>query len=655
MKELFERLITPLGVFKRDGIQYWQDRILLLLLAITVVLGFFVYVPSVALSIREELWIVVAADTLIYAWAIILFARKSLPFKLRAYSTILLSYVLAIVLLLTIGPFGAGPVWLFFFPVITGLFLNLRATIVSLAINAITIILLGLAIYFDYMNWRRSAGFPFEAWIVIGVNFIFLNTLAAVAIVSVLNGLQSSLLLEKEALASVEQKNLELEESNLKLQKVINDRKKVQQALDKSERALEESELMFQDLVNLLPLSYFLIDTELNLKYINFKTLEIFNLPNQKSDRQFPKCATELLIPSDRTEAQAAIFALIENQDTGWEQYTGLRTDGGQFPMEVLASCVSINDKIVGVQGIVLDITERIENEKIRKAKEIAEETNKAISEWVGYIVHELRTPISSLLQFAQLGLKKLNDGDFYYLIKDLEPNLPASLVDQQNQQPIVGKYEILKDQLEAREQRLTKYFDRVHSSGFRLQRMLNELLDLSKLEAGKMQFSMRQADVLKVIQEACDEMEATTESRDLVIEIQQTQATTKMVCDPFRLGQVMRNLLNNSVKFSKPGTKISVLFQTTSIRQGRESNPALQVTVSDQGIGIPHDQIGLVFDKFRQSRKTRTGEGSGLGLPICRHIITAHNGSIWAESDEDRGTKVHFTLPYTNQAGIGS
>jgi len=629
----------------RQGIRYWQDRLLFILLTIGVSFGFLVYIPSVILSIVEGLWIVAIVDTFIYFWVVFLFIKRSLPFNFRAYSFIILSYVLAIILLLTIGPFGAGPVWLFFFPIITSLLLNARAATISLLINAATIIVLGFILYYDTYGWRRSAGFPLESWAIIGVNFLLLNIMSTWVSVSVLNGLQNSLSQEQAALASVEHKNKELHESNIRLQSVINDR-------NRFEQDLEASELKFQDLVNMLPLSYFLVDTDLNLKYMNIKTLETFMYNNQADSKALPKTATELLIPVDRAKASTAFAKLMQTQTNQWVQYTGLTADGQEIPIELLASVININQKIAGVQCIVLNISERLEHEKNRKEKEIAEQTNKAISEWIAFIVHELKTPMNGLLQFADLGINMLKTRSSGQLTSDFvraNPNLnQASSEDKQN---TIKNFETLQNQLEYRDGKFTKYFNTIYNSGSRLLRLSDELLVLSKLESSKMEFNIIRSDLLKIINEACEEVAAITESKQITLEIDKTNDSVEVYCDPFRIGQVMRNLLSNAIKFSNPESKISIKLTETQLDLKEESYPAMKTTIHDQGIGIPVDQLDFVFEKFRQSRKSRVGEGAGLGLPICKHIINSHKGEIWAESKENQGTQIHFVLPFENQS----
>ena len=110
LKDFIDRRTIPPGLTTDDGIRYWQERLLLVFVFVGAVLGLFVYLPSVALSIKEDLWSVAVADTIIYAWIVILFFRRSIPFVVRAVTVSLIAYILGMVLLLTIGPFGGGPV-----------------------------------------------------------------------------------------------------------------------------------------------------------------------------------------------------------------------------------------------------------------------------------------------------------------------------------------------------------------------------------------------------------------------------------------------------------------------------------------------------------------------------------------------------------------
>ena len=204
VKDFVKTRTTPTGFTPDDGIRYWQERLLLVIVFVGATLGLLVYLPSVALSIKKDLWIVAVADTIIYAWVVILFFCPPIPFAIRAITVSLISYILGMVLLLTIGPLGGGPVWLFAFPVIVALLLGLRISLIALAVNVITLIIIGLLLQFDTMQWDYSATNPVEKWIVIGLNFMLISSIVTIAIALISNGIQDLLKRQKSMLASLE-------------------------------------------------------------------------------------------------------------------------------------------------------------------------------------------------------------------------------------------------------------------------------------------------------------------------------------------------------------------------------------------------------------------------------------------------------------------
>jgi putative nucleotidyltransferase with HDIG domain len=239
LKAFLIRRTTPPVFTREDGIRFWQDRLLFSLLFAGVVLGFFVYIPSVALCIKEKLWGVGIADTIVYGWAITLFFRRSIPFSVRAITFVFISYILGMILLLTIGPFGAGPVWLFAFPVIAGLLLGLRASLIALAVNAGTIILFGLLILYGYLEWGYAAINVPEKWAVISLNFMLLNSIVALSVAIFSRGLQTLLEQEKSMLISLEQKHAELLESNRQLEREMAERIRAEKELRQSLQRLQ--------------------------------------------------------------------------------------------------------------------------------------------------------------------------------------------------------------------------------------------------------------------------------------------------------------------------------------------------------------------------------------------------------------------------------
>ena len=173
--------------------------------------------------------------------------------------------------------------------------------------------------------------------------------------------------------------------------------------------------------------------------------------------------------------------------------------------------------------------------------------------------------------------------------------------------------------------EKLRGYFDEIHDSGSRLMALLNDLLDLSKLEAGKALYSMREAELSDVAHAVRSELQGMVDEKGLNLEVTAADGGQTAAFDSERIHQVIRNLVSNAIKFSSPRSTIRVEVS------GMDN--LVRCSVVNQGVGIPEDELESVFDKFVQSSKTRSGSGgTGLGLAICREIVTQHGGRIWAE-----------------------
>lgn len=243
--------------------------------------------------------------------------------------------------------------------------------------------------------------------------------------------------------------------------------------------------------------------------------------------------------------------------------------------------------------------------EKLIFAKQHAERANMAKSEFLANMSHELRTPMHHILNYTRMGLER------------------------------IGK---------TGNEKLAHYLSQSNSSGRRLMRLLDDLLDISRLESGKMTFEMKKTDVAEIAMSVINQLKFSLNEKQQIIEVVDEGIDTVVLCDAYRIEQVFQNLLTNAIKFTPEGRKMTVLFEKSQQFSGGEH---LKVSVKDQGIGIPDDELHSIFDKFTQSSKTKTGAGgTGLGLAICQEIIKGHKGFIFARENPEGGTIVTFSIP---------
>ncbi len=264
------------------------------------------------------------------------------------------------------------------------------------------------------------------------------------------------------------------------------------------------------------------------------------------------------------------------------------------------------------------DELEQIVAERTRQltlAKESAEAANRAKSEFLANMSHELRTPMHAILSFSRLGMERAAGTD---------------------EAP----------------QRIGKYLGRINESGERLLTLLNDLLDLSKLEAGRMSYEFARHDLREVVEAAVIELHALAREKDITLDVVAGFQPEYAVCDALRMGQVIRNLLGNAIKFTPGGRRVTVELATEAggLADSDGSGApreAVRLTVSDEGIGIPEAELQLVFEKFAQSSATKTGAGgTGLGLSISREIVMQHGGLIRAEPAPGGGAAFVVILP---------
>jgi signal transduction histidine kinase/CheY-like chemotaxis protein/ligand-binding sensor domain-containing protein len=257
--------------------------------------------------------------------------------------------------------------------------------------------------------------------------------------------------------------------------------------------------------------------------------------------------------------------------------------------------------------------------EEAQRARAAAEEADAAKSAFLSTVSHELRTPLTSVLGFAKIIKKRLDDRIFPLVPTDDKKVKQTVEQIQENLQVVVGE-------------------------GERLTKLIDDVLDLAKIEAGKLEWNMGAVTVQEIVDHATAATASLLEPKGLRL-IKDVDATLPMITgDRDRLIQVVINLISNAVKFTDTGT-----ITCRAARQG----DMVVISVVDTGVGIAPADQPKVFERFKQVGDTLTDKpkGTGLGLPICREIVEHHGGRVWVESELGKGSTFSFSLPIADGA----
>ena len=296
----------------------------------------------------------------------------------------------------------------------------------------------------------------------------------------------------------------------------------------------------------------------------------------------------DLVRPDRRGELRERLERQVrEQRHTAYYEAPVLARDGREVwlgqNVQVLRSA---DGRVNGMQVVARDITRQLEMERMK-------------DEFLSVVSHELRTPLTSIR--GSLGL-------------------------------------LASGRMGTLDERGQRMLEIAAQNTDRLVRLINDLLDIEKIESGRAQMEREPVELNRLIAETVEAMQPLTEKAGVTLESEAAEAT--LLADPDRVLQVLTNLVSNAVKFSNPGGTVSI-----SARMG---DGEAVVSVRDRGRGIPTDKQGAIFERFQQvdSSDARQKGGTGLGLSIARSIVQQHGGRIWVESDWGEGSTFFFTLP---------
>ncbi len=597
----------------QDGLDYWRERILLAMLGAGLGLSALALIPAVFLALTLELWGLLLADALaaLATGYLLFYARLNL--RTRSQVTLSIPFLVGVVIIYQVGFLSGGTAWLFCFSVLAGVLLGVKAALGAILMNGLS--LLALVFLANSTNpdelefihsWSRSV----TAW----ANFLFLNTLAALSVASLVNGLQSLNRKTELALAELGNERSALLATKDKLKEEIAVRRD-------SEKVLREQKRRYRLLAESIQDVIWTMDLDFRFTYISPAAL---SMQGWTPEELLTLGLGDIVSPSS---LQKVFLIFQEELDLGRQRgsYTRaatlelelFRKDRSTLWAEVTASfLLEENGQPAGILGVTRDITERKKaQEEKEKLLESLNQSKKmeAIGRLAGGVAHDLNNVLSGIVSYPDL------------LLLDLPKESP-----------------------------LRRPIETIQESGKKAAAIVQDLLTLARRGVAVSEI-VNLNDVVREFM-ASPEFQRLKYHHPLVtVSAGLDPALFNTVGSPVHLSKTIMNLVSNAAEAMPEGGEIRVtsrnIFLDRPVNGYTEVRPGeyTVLQVADQGIGISPEDIQRIFEPF-YTKKKMGRSGTGLGMAVVWGTVEDHQGYIDIESAAGRGTTVSLYLPGTRQ-----
>ncbi|MGA0609069.1 ATP-binding protein [Caldimonas sp. KR1-144] len=378
-----------------------------------------------------------------------------------------------------------------------------------------------------------------------------------------------------------------------------------QQIREQHRRALQSESRWRHLMSNLAEVAWFASPDGRTLHYVSPAALGVYGRAPDEFMRD-PDLWLRLVHPDDWAAVSASAASLLIEGSRSIE-YRIRHADGGWRWLRDRASVLrNERGEVVGIGGVAEDVTERRAADVAREAQRSAEAANRAKSEFLSRMSHELRTPLNAVLGFTQL------------LESSAEP---------------LNEHQLAQ-------------LAQIRSAGWHLLALINDVLDVSRIEAGALQVHLEALDAREPVADALRLSEALAAQYGVRLEgPDATGGGWHVRADATRLRQVLLNLLSNAIKYNRPGGRVTLSLTSAGSR--------LHLEVEDNGLGMTPEQLHSLYEPFNRLGRERGGiEGTGIGLTITRELVLLMGGELAVESHAGQGTRVRVSLPQAGAAG---